>query len=40
MKVDEVKNESRIKHALIKEIIKEFEKEKIDIPYPHVKIVK
>lgn len=40
LKVDKVKNESRIKHALIKEIIKEFRKENIDIPYPHVKIVK
>ncbi len=34
IKVDQVKDEGRIKHALIKEIIKEFRKENIEIPFP------
>jgi small-conductance mechanosensitive channel len=40
IKVDEVQNEGRIKHALIKEVIKEFKKENIEIPFPHVRVVK
>jgi small-conductance mechanosensitive channel len=40
IKVDEVQNEGKIKHELIKEVIKEFEKEKIEIPFPHVRVVK
>lgn len=34
IKVDSVLDEGKIKHALIKEIIKEFRKENIKIPYP------
>jgi small-conductance mechanosensitive channel len=32
--VDSVQNEGKIKHALIKEVVKEFRKENIEIPYP------
>jgi len=34
LKVDEVADEGRIKHALIKETVKQFEKEGIEIPFP------
>ncbi len=34
VKVGKVQDEGRVKHALIKEIVKEFRKEKIEIPFP------
>lgn len=34
LKVDDVRDESRVKHTLIKEIVKEFNKENIEIPFP------
>ena len=34
VKVDKVQNEGRIKHALIKEIAKQFDKNNIEIPFP------
>jgi len=34
IKIDSVRDEGRIKHALIKEIVREFRKEDIEIPFP------
>ncbi len=34
VKVDSVQDEGRIKHELIKEVVKEFRKENIEIPFP------
>jgi len=40
LKVDKVVDEGRVKHALIKKMIKEFKNKGIDIPYPHRVIMK
>ncbi len=36
LKVDHVKDEGRVKHALIKEVIKQFRAEGIEIPFPQM----
>ena len=40
LKIDKVKNESRIKHALIKELHKQFRENNIEIPFPQMVIRK
>ncbi len=40
IQVDEVKDESRIKHALIKEVVKQFKEHNIEIPFPQMVIHK
>ncbi len=40
IQVDKVQDESRIKHALIKEIVKQFKENNIEIPFPQMVIHK
>lgn len=39
IKIDNVVDEGRVKHSLIKKIVSEFRKEEIEIPYPHRVVV-
>ena len=36
VKVDKVQDEGRIKHALIKEVVKQFKEHNIEIPFPQM----